>query len=563
MKKYILIFLLLPLYSPAQDLEKFIDSFATSFNKPNYPGTMILVAQDGKPILQKVYGMASLEFNVPLRADHNIPVGSISKQFTAVAVLQLAQQGKLNLSDDIRKYIPALNTQGYVVTIDNMLSHTSGIASTERKGYGNWIIDHGVGAYPDEYLGFISNEKFLFAPGTNFSYNNVAYVIDAMLIEKVSGMKYADYLKEYVFKPAGMLNTFIANDLDPLNNVPSSYSKGYGGKWRNENRRPLWAWGTGAGNIITTMADMLNWDIALREGKVLPLEWLEKAWTPYKLKNGLKVNYGYGWDIGSYNDFRFIAHTGATFAYNAVSVQIPEKKIYVFIAACYITDAGAMAKRILSRMLNIPSPKVLPKAEGNLSDYVGSYDILHPGSRKAVAISDRPIYAHITTSGDTLYVQFTERQRTILRPVDKDLFVTTGGAPFLFNRDEKGAVVSLQAKSYLFGSPMSEEKYKKLPLIKIDHEKFAVVSPDILKTYTGTFYKTEGDDYLFVEVSGSKIYAYDIDVSQKYELLPLNDHQFVRKEIEDVTYTFKKSSKGIMTAKVEGNRTLEFRKIAD
>src|SRR5215203_3245459 len=123
MKIYLLL-LLLPLNLFAQEvhLEKFADSLVGQFNKSDVPGTLVLVAEDGKPRLKKAYGMASLDLSVPLTASHEFAIGSVSKQFTAIAILQLAAAGKLQLNDDIRKYIPELNTRGQVITIDNMLS---------------------------------------------------------------------------------------------------------------------------------------------------------------------------------------------------------------------------------------------------------------------------------------------------------------------------------------------------------------------------------------------------------------------------------------------------------
>src|SRR5215212_2733631 len=225
MKKFILV-LLLPLQVFAQDvpLEKFVDSLVGPMNKPDAPGTMILVAQDGKPVFQKAYGMANLELGVPLKMDHAFAIGSISKQFTAVAVLQLAQQGKLKLTDDIRKYIPSFNTHGYTITIDNLLSHTSGITITEAD-YTSMHAENKAAIYPERFLDFIMKTKSSFAPGTEWSYSNFAYAIVApMVVEKISGERFEDYMRDHVFKPAGMSHTYIARDLQPLNNVVTSYT---------------------------------------------------------------------------------------------------------------------------------------------------------------------------------------------------------------------------------------------------------------------------------------------------------------------------------------------------
>jgi len=569
MRKYFLFVLLFPLLSPAQDaqLEKFVDSLVGPMNKPDVPGTMILVARDGQAILEKAYGMAYLEMGVPLRTDHAFGIGSISKQFTAVAMLQLVQQGKVKLTDDIRKYFPHINTYGYTITIDNLLSHTSGISSSERKGYSDFGRENGIGAHPDRFVPFIMSEALLFPPGTNWSYNNVAYKINSIIIEKVSGKSFRDYMNENIFQPAGMTHTFIADDLHPINNLANSYLKSYDGKWQNENiRRVWWDWFKGAGNIVSTLDDMLKWDIALRENKVLSAEWKEKAWTPYILKNGMQVNYGYGWDISKPDGLRIISHGGSAYAYNATSVHIPEKKLYIFYISFSFANANVIPKRIISRLLDIPFPKPAALiANTNLSDYVGTYEIPHASVRLSKQMSDRPICASFTTSGDTLYAQYTERERTFLRPAGKDVFLPQGAPDFfyVFNRDAKENVESMQVKYFLFGGPMSAEKNIKRQLVKKETLHMVAVSTDVLKKYTGTYYRTAVDSSYFIELQGSKLYARDLNPATKFELLPIGENKFVRKGVEDLGFSFSKDKDGLTLLTVSGNRTSDFRKLAD
>lgn len=558
MKKYLLLLLLpVQLFSQDLQLEKFVDSLM-GFAKPNLPGTMILIAQDGKPLVQKAYGLASIELNVPLRTDHAFAIGSVSKQFIATAILKLAEAGKLKLSDDISKYLPGVNTWGHVITVENLLNHTSGISSSERKGFTAFGTANGARVHTDEFISFIMSEKLLFPPGTNWSYNNVAYRISSRIIEKVTGMPFRDYVKEHVFRPAGMMHTYIGSDLETNINLPTSYSRGYGGKWRNENRRPLWDWSAAAGGVITTMDDMLKWDIALRENKVLPAEWRQKAWAPTTLKNGEKVDYGYGWHVSKYNDLNIIYHTGSTYAYNSISIHIPEKKLYLFYGICYPGDPG-VPKRILSRMLNIPFPKA-NDTDAKMSDYEGTFHVPHPGSRMDIQISDRPIYATFTTSGDSLFMRYTEREKTWLRPAGKDQFLPRSGDQlFTFHRNEKGDVTSFTIKPFLYGGTVSE-KNKKVNIAPVPELKVISVKPETLNKYAGTYYKTFGDDYFFVTVQNNKLYGYEMDIAQKFELLPVAQNRFVRNGVNDISYTFKSNGK-VLT--ISGNRTSDYRKVAD
>lgn len=189
MKKYLLL-LLFPVHLIAQEvsLEQFVDSLIGPYNKEDVPGTMILIAQDGKPVLKKAYGLASIEMNVPLTTDHAFAVGSIGKQFTAAAILQLAQQGKLQLADDIRKHLPGYNSYGQVITIEHLITHTSGISSTERKDLYQFVRDNGVSFHANALISYVTNEKLLFAPGTNWSYNNISFMLAAVIVEKLNGL---------------------------------------------------------------------------------------------------------------------------------------------------------------------------------------------------------------------------------------------------------------------------------------------------------------------------------------------------------------------------------------
>ena len=566
MRIFLLLFLL-PLKLCAQDLqlEKFVDSLVGQFNKAGVPGTLIMVSQEGKPILKKSYGMASLEFNVPLTTDHAFAIGSVSKQFTAIAILQLAAAGKLKLSDDIRKFLPELNTWGQTITVHHMLSHTSGISSTERADWAGFLHQHGVGSHHDEALKYVMSAKLLFKPGTKFSYNNVAYYINSIIIEKVSGKKFSTYMKDNVFTPAGMPHTYIATDQQPLNNLANSYTRQSGGMWRNENvRRNVWQWGNGSGNVITTVSDLSQWDMALRDGKLLPAEWLKKAWTPLYI-NSDTVNYGYGFEITDHNGLSIISHSGSIYAYNCLSVQVPEKKLYIFYGTCYPADVSFIPKKIISRLLNISPPKSSVSREKQVLDYIGNYDLAHVNGRIQSQLSDKHLYLKITASGDSLFGQYPGREKVFLRPAGKDRFMT--GRPedqiIVFKRNATGTVESVFFEPFLFGSPTAFEKNKKVAIPEKPKPVIVEVKPERLKSYAGSYYRSERDLYFFVETDGKRLFAYELDPAAKFELLPVSDNTFVRKGIEDVTVSFKKEGQKVLSVNVSGNRIIEYRKILD
>jgi D-alanyl-D-alanine carboxypeptidase len=560
--------LLLPLHCFSQDaaLEKFIDSVVGPNNKPDVPGTIIMIAQDGKPLIKKAYGLASLEFSVPMRNDHFIAIGSVSKQFTAIGILKLVAEGKIRLDDDIRKYLPGINTWGQTITIDNLLSHTSGILSSERKDFTNYALTNGARVSDDAYVNYIMSEKLLFAPGTNWSYNNAGFHFLATIIEKVAHKPYHDYMKEQVFLPAGMMQTYIPTDLQILKDLPLSYTRTPDGKWKNDNvRRNMWQWSTGAGNVITTLDDMLQWDIALRENKLIPKELLEKAWTKYTLKNGMKVSYGYGFHVSDNEGMKIIHHTGAIYGYSTHSIHIPEKKLYVFYANYYGADPNGPSRRIIQRLLNIKPTPPTGKAEAPLTDYIGVYDIKHPGSRLASQISDRPVYVSFTVSGDSLFMKYTAREKVYMRPAGKDRFLPGRAEDnyFVFERDANGQVNSLQIRSSLFETVTADEKYKKLVLKPSPPPVIVSVKPEVLKPYAGTYYRGQGDMYFYIKFDGNKLYGYDVSAANKFELLPLSNTSFMRKGIEDNILSFQKDKDGLWRLTVSGNRNMEFRKVSD
>jgi CubicO group peptidase (beta-lactamase class C family) len=566
MKKYIWLLLLFPLNALAQDavLEKYIDSLVGPMNKPDVPGTMVLVAQDGKVLFQKAYGMANLELGVPLKTDHAFAIGSVSKQFTAVAVLQLAAQDKLKLTDDIRKYFPQFNTHGYTVTVDNLLSHTSGLTMTDEV-YNKMHNENKAAISTERFLNYLMQATPLFVPGTEWSYNNFAYFMLAALVEKLSGEPFEQYMRDHVFKPAGMTHTYIAQDLQSLTNIVSSYTRGYQGRWRNQYRESYFEWAKGSGAVISTLADMLQWDIALREEKVLPGKWLEKAWTPYTLKSGEQVEYGYAWDVNNFEGLRIISHSGSVYGFATQSVHIPEKKLYVFFADFYSSDPNILPRKIIPRILSIRRWTAASKTETRVSEYEGAYQMHHNGSRLMTRITDRPVYVKFTTSGDTLFVKQPLSEKTFLRPAGKDRFLPGRSEDnvYIFNRDANGNVASMNIIPYLFGGSNARRPNKKIAVKEMPPLILVSIDSAVLKKYSGTYYRPDTDEFFFIESQGKKLYGYVWNAAQKFELLPVSISKFIRKGADDYSITFGTDSKGFPILRISGFTDRVFRKTDD
>jgi len=559
----LLLLLLFPIHVFAQNLqiEKFIDSLVGTSTKPNAPGSMILVVQDGKELIKKAYGLANLELKVPLRTDHAFAIGSVTKQFTAFAILQLVQNGKLSLSDDIRKYIPFYDTHGKVITIENLLTHTSGISGNLTQLRQENVVD----AHADNFLRYVMNFPLDFEPGTDYSYSNNGYRIAAIIVERVSGQTYADYVTEHLFAPAGMNQSFVTDDLHTMDNVVSSYIRGLNGTWRNASTlRPEWNWAKGAGNIISTLDDMFKWESALISGKIVSQELLERAQTSYKLKDGSYTRYGYGLNVMMHENFRVVHHNGGIYGYRNAFVYVPEKKIYLQFVNLGAGDILSIPKKILARMLQVPTPVASEKYLGNLSDYEGNYE-QHYVDGVVTTRAKIPVYSTVMIKSDSLY--FLERlgSPVLLRPAGKDRFIT--GRPedgfYQFTRDKKDKVISVRLIPFLYGSGNSSVENKRIVVSHHAAPQSVNVNTDVLKKYAGTYYRPELASYLFIELQGNKLFANGLGTPQKIELVPVADNKFIRKGNDEFSYSFTPDVNGIMKITVSGFTQADYKKIAD
>ena len=259
------------------------DKLLSAQFKPGETGCAALVAINGQIIYKKAFGMANLELNVPMQPDMVFRIGSITKQFTAIAILQLMEQGKLSLQDDITKFIPDYPTQAYKITVENLLTHTSGIKSyTNVPEFMKYMKDD---FKPEEVIDKFKNLPMEFAPGTKWNYNNSGFFLLGYIIEKVSGMKYRDYIEQNLFKPAGMTNSLYGSDTKIIKNRAYPYQSDDDITVNADYMSMLLPYS--AGSLMSTVEDLYKWNRALISGKFVKKETLEKAWTEYKLSDGI------------------------------------------------------------------------------------------------------------------------------------------------------------------------------------------------------------------------------------------------------------------------------------
>jgi len=306
------------------ELEIYTDSlFQSSLDSTFIAGGTILVHQNGKNLLKKSYGLASLELEVPMPENANFEIGSVTKQFTAVAILKLVEAGKLSLEDDFTMYLD-YDTKGRKVSIDQLLNHTSGIASyTEIEEFGRLIPQE---LPRDTLLRILETKDFLFEPGEALIYNNSAYFILGLIIENVTEKTYEEYLKDIIFDPLGMKNTYYCSTSKVMKN--KAYGYGYTPEGLNQKEYLNHTWPYAAGSLCSTAEDLLIWMKALHNGDLLSKEHYAELITPKSLNNGTPVRYAMG--LSHFNNYgnEEISHGGGIPGFLTETKYFPEKNLY-------------------------------------------------------------------------------------------------------------------------------------------------------------------------------------------------------------------------------------------
>ncbi|SMC90854.1 serine hydrolase domain-containing protein [Moheibacter sediminis] len=320
-----LILTLLSYFLSGQGFENKIDSLIlTEFNEANVPGGVFLVAKKGKVIYRKAFGRSNLELGTDMATQSIFQIGSMTKQFTAVAILMLEQQGKLNVNDPVSKYIADF-PNGNNITLHHLLNHTSGIKDFTKMKSISDIAQKQMS--PMEMVGFFKDEPVDFQPGEKFEYNNSGYVLLGYIIEAVSGKTYEEFIKEHIFDKAGMQNSFYATDRKIIKNRAYGYHQkadGYVNKTIINFSVPY-----ASGSLMSTVDDMFKWQVALKGNLLLNEKQTKKAFSKSRLSNGEMIEYGYGWHLKEINGMESREHGGSIFGFKSMGVYIAEKDIYV------------------------------------------------------------------------------------------------------------------------------------------------------------------------------------------------------------------------------------------
>jgi CubicO group peptidase (beta-lactamase class C family) len=312
--------LLASMQAHAQDKTPEIDKIF-SWVKPGMPGCAVAVSEQGKLVFNRAYGLADLEREVPLSPASVFDAASIRKQFVAAAVFLLAEEGRLSLSDDIRKFIPQLPDYGQKITLDHLLTHTSGLR--------DWIPlrNFANGSY-DAMTMILRQRGLNFAPGEEWSYSNSGYVLLTETVTRVSGMPFSEFVRKRLFEPLDMKATTYVDDLrQVIRNRAIAYEK-EGTRWRMytllDNDRG------GGGALFSTAADLVAWNDALASGRLGKLV-SEKLQEPATLNNGRKLNYGRGLMLDRNYAGRVLWHGGGAAGYRSILGRFPEHSLSIAV----------------------------------------------------------------------------------------------------------------------------------------------------------------------------------------------------------------------------------------
>jgi D-alanyl-D-alanine carboxypeptidase len=332
------------------------------------------VMKDGRLVLARGYGYADVENNVPATAETVYRLGSITKQFTSMAIMQLAEAGKLSLEDELTKFLPDYPTQDHKVTIHHLLNHTSGIKSyTSLPGF---FITSRQDRSHKEMLDLFKEKPFDFAPGEKMQYNNSGYYLLGMVIEKASGQSYADYLADHIFKPLGMHATRYG-DTRPLIPRRAMAYKRQRGELVNDDPIGMTAPGA-AGALVSNVLDLLKWHQALEAGDFISPASYEAMYRPTTLADGKVQKYGYGWVPGEMAGHRKLSHGGGINGFSTMIGRYPLDRLAVIVLANTAgAPAGGIESRIAKVMLGIGDRPVEDRETDAalLAPLAGKYDL--------------------------------------------------------------------------------------------------------------------------------------------------------------------------------------------
>jgi CubicO group peptidase (beta-lactamase class C family) len=417
-----------------------IDQYVTvEMARERIPGAEVGIYHRGQILLAKGYGLADVELSVPVKPETLFQSGSVGKQFVSAAIMMLVEEGKVSLDDSITKYFPDAPASWKPILIKNMLSHTSGLAeyeTPERTGpSGPFYLR--LDFSEDELAQKIETLPIDFPVGSKWSYRNTNYVLLGIMIHKVTGEFYADFLTERIFKPLGMKSTRLISDADIIPNRASGYEI-HGDQLQNQEWVSPTFNSTADGTLYFNVLDLAKWDGALYGTKLLKQSSLDHTWTVYPLNDGNPnpAHYGFGWQINSTNGHKVIEHGGAWQGFTCDISRYVDDNLTVVVLT-NLDSGHAHPDRIAHQIAGLVNPALMPappkvhkevSIDPKLLDgYVGTYHL------------DQGTNLTFTRDGDHLFLEIVNQPKSPMFPEGpRDFFFKDSDSEITFVTDSSG-----------------------------------------------------------------------------------------------------------------------------
>jgi CubicO group peptidase (beta-lactamase class C family) len=526
-------------------IDERIDALFGQLIKGNGAGATVMAAQNGTVLFQKAYGLADIEKQRAVNVETKFRIGSITKQFTASAILKLQEEGKLSVQDKLSRYIPDF-PRGNEVTLHYLLTHTSGIHSyTDKSGFIEGVT---APIKEEDLIKSFKNDPYDFDPGKRWLYDNSGFFLLGYIVEKVSGESYEDYLRKTFFEPLGMTNTGVHRSDVVLQDEALGYGFGQGEFTKALNWDMSWAGGAGA--LYSTVGDLYRWNEAVFGGKVLKESSLKAAFTPVKTEENKNQQsedgYGYGWGISHFRGTEEISHGGGLNGFTSYLLRIPKENFTVAVLvnaapAAPGTDPDSLAHLVTELCLGDKlAPRPVHSASTNiptkaLEAVVGRYDY---GSAILTVTRER----------NHLYAQLSGQPRFEIYPKSEtEFFWKVVDAQVTFVKDEAGVVT--KAIHHQNGATFTAPRIKDQIEAKVNPADFdAVVGKYDYGQGKAILTVTRDSDHVFAQLTGQP----------KFEIFPKSPTEFFWRAVNaQVTFVKDNSGRVVKAVHSQGGRTFD------
>lgn len=545
MKKYIYVFSILFVISSAaqfaQSTAEKIDLLLSQYNENRLFNGSALIADNFETIFKKGYGLANMEWNIPNTPDTKFRIGSVTKQFTSMLIMQLVEKGKIKLDGKITDYLPYYRKDtGDKITIELLLTHSSGIPSyTSREDFGEKVSRKFY--KPDDFVKEYCSGDLEFEPGSQFLYNNSGYFILGAIIEKVTGMTYEEALKKNILEPLGMKDTGYDWSEIVVSKRAAGYDKNFSG-YKNTSYVDM-SLPYSAGSLYSTVEDLLIWDKALQTDKLLSNKWKEELFKPRADAFGGK--YAFGWILQkkkiSDEEFDVVTHGGSINGFNTINYIIPKKgQAVILFSNTSAAPLNEMADKIIDILNGEEVKPPLKSLAGYLHEIINEEGIDAAIEKFDALKNEIDVFSLRENEMNMLGYEMLAENRLdealgIFKlnvgeyPKSYNVYDSYGEA--LLKKGIKDSAIVYYKKS-LELNPRSQSGIKVLKElgIEIEEPKDADIPAEILQSYTGK-YQLAPNFVMTIIVNGKQIFA-QATAQPQIEIFPESQTKFYVKVVE-------------------------------